>query len=292
MDWTMSERLSAAASFVGPRLARSPRVGVVLGSGLGDFATLVAADVVIPYTEIPGFPVATVDGHAGRYVFGHLDGVAVVVMQGRIHYYEGYDMAEVVMPIRLMRLLGVEAVVLTNAAGGIDPAMAPGTFMLVTDHLSQLVPSPLRGPNLSHLGRRFPDMSQVYDSGLLSLARSAAAAEGIDLREGVYIQTAGPNFETPAEIRMYGRMGADAVGMSTACEAMAARHCGLRVCALSCIANLAAGISPTPLSIEEVYEVSVRRAPEFQRLLRRLIREAGAALPPAERDRPDGRPRA
>ena len=150
--------------------------------------------------------------------------------------------------------------------------------MLVTDHLSFLVPSPLRGANLDGLGPRFPDMSHVYDPGLLDLARTAAAAEAIDLREGVYIQTAGPNFETPAEIRMYGRLGADAVGMSTACEAAAARHCGLRVCALSCIANLAAGISPTPLSIEEVYEVSARRAPDFQRLLRRLIREIGATV--------------
>lgn len=288
----MEGRLAAAAAFVRKSLGVAPRIGVVLGSGLGDFATLVEVDSVISYADIPGFPAATVEGHAGRFVFGHLDGVAVMVMQGRVHYYEGYDMADVVMPIRLMRLLGVEAAVLTNAAGGITPALTPGTFMLVTDHLSFLVPSPLRGANLDGLGPRFPDMSHVYDPGLLDLARTAAAAEAIDLREGVYIQTAGPNFETPAEIRMYGRLGADAVGMSTACEATAARHCGLRVCALSCIANLAAGISPTPLSIEEVYEVSVRRAPEFQRLLRRLIREAGAALPPAGRGRPDGRPRA
>lgn len=274
----MEGRLAAAAAFVRKSLGVAPRIGVVLGSGLGDFATLVEVDSVISYADIPGFPAATVEGHAGRFVFGHLDGVAVMVMQGRVHYYEGYDMADVVMPIRLMRLLGVEAAVLTNAAGGITPALTPGTFMLVTDHLSFLVPSPLRGANLDGLGPRFPDMSHVYDPGLLDLARTAAAAEAIDLREGVYIQTAGPNFETPAEIRMYGRLGADAVGMSTACEAAAARHCGLRVCALSCIANLAAGISPTPLSIEEVYEVSARRAPDFQRLLRRLIREIGSAL--------------
>ena len=278
MGQEMESRLTVAAAVVQQRLAVAPRIGVVLGSGLGDFATLVEVDAVISYADIPGFPAATVEGHAGRFVFGHLDGVAVMVMQGRVHYYEGYDMADVVMPIRLMRRLGVEAVVLTNAAGGITPALTPGTFMLVTDHLSFLVPSPLRGANLDGLGPRFPDMSHVYDPGLLDLARTAAAAEAIDLREGVYIQTAGPNFETPAEIRMYGRLGADAVGMSTACEAAAARHCGLRVCALSCIANLAAGISPTPLSIEEVYEVSARRAPDFQRLLRRLIREIGSAL--------------
>ena len=278
MGQEMESRLTVAAAVVQQRLAVAPRIGVVLGSGLGDFATLVEVDAVISYADIPGFPAATVEGHAGRFVFGHLDGVAVMVMQGRVHYYEGYDMADVVMPIRLMRRLGVEAVVLTNAAGGITPALTPGTFMLVTDHLSFLVPSPLRGANLDGLGPRFPDMSQVYDSGLLDQVRAAAAAEAIELREGVYIQTAGPNFETPAEIRMYGRLGADAVGMSTACEATAARHCGLRVCALSCIANLAAGISPTPLSIEEVYEVSARRAPDFQRLLRRLIREIGASL--------------
>lgn len=271
----MEDRLAKAAAFVRERLGMTPQVGVVLGSGLGDFAALVEADCILPYADIPGFPTTTVEGHAGRFVFGRLDGVPVAVMQGRVHYYEGYDMADVVMPIRLMRLLGVKSVVLTNASGGINPALKPGTFMLVTDHLFFLVPSPLRGANLDSLGLRFPDMSQVYDSDLLDLARKSAAAEGVELHEGVYIQTAGPNFETPAEIRMYGRLGADAVGMSTACEAMAARHCGLRVCALSCIANLAAGISPTPLSIEEVYEVSARQAPVFQRLLRRLIREIG-----------------
>lgn len=188
----MEDRLAKAAAFVRERLGMTPQVGVVLGSGLGDFAALVEADCILPYADIPGFPTTTVEGHAGRFVFGRLDGVPVAVMQGRVHYYEGYDMADVVMPIRLMRLLGVKSVVLTNASGGINPALKPGTFMLVTDHLFFLVPSPLRGANLDSLGLRFPDMSQVYDSDLLDLARKSAAAEGVELHEGVYIQTAGP----------------------------------------------------------------------------------------------------
>ncbi len=255
----------------------SPRLGLVLGSGWGEFVEELTISAVIPFADLPGFPASTVIGHAGCLVLGFLDDVPLAVFQGRLHYYEGYDMADVVMPIRLLCLLGVEAVVLTNAAGGITTAMTPGSLMLVTDHISCLVPSPLRGENLDELGPRFPDMSEVYDRQLRQLARQAAKAEQINLQEGIYIQTAGPNFETPAEISMYGHLGADAVGMSTACEAVAARHCGLRVCAIAGISNLAAGISSNKLSVEEVYETSRRSAPTFRRLLRRLLREIAAA---------------
>ncbi len=276
---TQEEKLADSWAYVQAQAPFSPALAVVLGSGLGDFAESLEIKKSIDYASIPDFPVATVQGHRGRFLFALLEGVPLLILQGRCHYYEGYDADDAVLPIRLARLLGVKIIVLTNASGGINPDFQPGDFMLLTDHISFLLPSPLRGANLDQLGPRFPDMSEVYDRGLRDCVLAAAREESIALQQGVYIQTPGPNFETPAEIRFCRLAGADAVGMSTVGEAIAARHCGLRVCALSCIANLAAGISSQPLSIEEVYTTSVLVAPAFGRLLRRaLLRLAAEEL--------------
>lgn len=229
-----------------------PKAALVLGSGLGGFAE--ALDVVceVPYSDIPGFPVSTVPGHAGKFIFGYLDGAPVVCMQGRIHYYEGYELSDVVLPARLMHLLGAELLFLTNASGGVNPKFDAGDFMLITDHIMLFFPNPLVGANIEELGTRFPDMSHVYDPELCDIIRGVAKDAGIEMQEGVYCQLTGPCFETPAEVRMLGVLGADAVGMSTAVEAVAARHCGMRVCGISCVCNKGAGLSPTPLTHEEV----------------------------------------
>ena len=244
-----------------------PEIAVVLGSGLGSIADSIEQECAVSYSEIPGFPVSTVAGHKGRFVFGRVREVPVVLMQGRVHYYEGYDMQEVVLPIRLMAGLGLKRMILTNAAGGICTDYQVGDFMLITDQISSLVPSPLRGPNPDSLGPRFPDMSAVYDAGMSEAIRKSAVKLGIDLREGVYLQTGGPQYETPAEIRMIRAWGADAVGMSTACEAIAARHMGIRLAGISCITNMAAGVSSNPLSHAEVEQIGREKAGLFQRLL-------------------------
>ena len=244
-----------------------PEVAVVLGSGLGDYADDIRVETVINYEEIEGFPVSTVLGHKGQFVFGYVKDVPVVIMQGRVHYYEGYEITDVVLPIRLMGKLGAKILFLTNAAGGIGDGMKAGDLMLISDQIGNLVPPVLRGPNMDELGIRFPDMSEVYDRELREIIRDTARQYDIPLREGVYIQTPGPSYETPAEIRVFKAIGADAVGMSTACEAAAARHMGMRVCGISCISNLAAGISPTPLTHEEVRETADRVAPLFKMLL-------------------------
>jgi purine-nucleoside phosphorylase len=244
-----------------------PRVGLVLGSGLGAFGDTLRDPVAVSYDALPGFPRSTVPGHAGRYVFGYVGETPVAVMQGRVHLYEGYDVSDVVLPVRLMRAMGAEILFVTNASGGIRPDLTAGRLMLIRDHISSFVPNPLRGENIDELGIRFPDMSCAYDTELRELIREKAAALGIDLAEGTYVQLPGPSFETPAEIRMLAVLGCDAVGMSTAVEVIAARHAGMRVCGVSCVANLAAGISPCPLSMEEVMAASNAAAPEFKRLL-------------------------
>ncbi len=248
-----------------------PVTAVVLGSGLGGYADEMEQVASVEYREIQGFPVSTVPGHRGRFVFGYVEDVPVVVMQGRVHYYEGYDIHDVVLPIRLMKLMGAENLLLTNAAGGIQEGMQPGDFMMIEDHITQFVPSPLTGPNVESLGERFPDMSQVYDQGIRKVIAETAKRLEIDLKRGVYIQFTGPNFETPAEIRMARTLGADAVGMSTAVEAMAARHMGMRVGGISVISNLACGISPMPLSHEEVQMAADEAAPYFKQLLTQVI---------------------
>ncbi|MGN1025578.1 MAG: purine-nucleoside phosphorylase [Faecousia sp.] len=245
----------------------TPEIGIVLGSGLGDFARLVDRKAEVSYASLPGFPVSTVAGHAGKLIFGYVRAVPVVVMQGRVHYYEGYSMNEVVAPIRLMGLLGAKKLLLTNAAGGVNTSFTPGDLMLITDHISAFVPSPLRGENPEELGPRFPDMSRVYDEEMGQAVLEAGEKLGQKLRQGVYLQWQGPNYETPAEIRMFRTLGADAVGMSTVCEAIAARHMGLRVCAVSCITNMACGILPQPLSHEEVQQTADRVKDKFQALV-------------------------
>lgn len=263
--------LQNALAYIRTRTDFVPQIAIVLGSGLGGFAERVDVQTAVDYTDIPGFPHSTVAGHAGRFLFGTLGSVPVVLMQGRVHYYEGYTMQQVVMPIRLMRLLGANILLLTNAAGGINPAFHAGDLMCITGQIASFVPSPLIGPNDDSLGVRFPDMSHIYDETLADCIRSVASELHIPLQNGVYVQTTGPQYESPQEIRMYGLLGADAVGMSTACEAVAAVHAGLRVCGISCISNLAAGISPVPLSHAEVQQTADRTAPLFRSLVENAV---------------------
>ena len=248
-----------------------PKVAIVLGSGLGDYADQIKIETTIDYTDIDGFPTSTVAGHKGRFVFGYVKQVPVVIMQGRVHYYEGYSMQDVVLPTRLMGVMGAKKILLTNAAGGVNPSFRPGDFMLITDHITTAVPSPLIGPNIEELGTRFPDMSEVYSKNLQKIIRKSAKDCGIPLQEGVYVQLTGPNYETPAEIRMVRSWGADAVGMSTACEAMAARHMGMEVCGISCITNMAAGVSDAKLNHGEVLETADRVAKDFEKLVTDVI---------------------
>lgn len=264
-------KLQKAVKYIREKTDFVPRVALVLGSGLGDFAE--GDDVIceIDYSEIPEFPTSSVFGHRGRFVFKYINGVPTVIMQGRVHFYEGYDIHDVVLPIRVMKLLGVETLFLTNAAGGINKDFSEGALMMITDHISSLVPSPLTGKNIDELGVRFPDMSTVYDKELRNVIRDAADKLSIKLFEGVYIQTSGPNYETPAEIRAYEKWGADAVGMSTACEAMAARHAGMRVCGISCISNMAAGLNAAPLSHEDIKKMAERIGGDFKKLVAEAI---------------------
>ena len=244
-----------------------PKVAIVLGSGLGNFAKVVDVKAELPYSEIEGFPVSTVPGHAGKFIFGYIQEVPVVLMQGRVHYYEGYPITDVVLPTRLMKMMGAQILFLTNASGGINPACHAGAFMMLKDHISCFAPNPLIGPNLDELGTRFPDMSHVYDEDLQEIIRSTAKENDIELFEGVYAQLTGPSFESPAEIQMLHKMGVDAVGMSTVVEAIAANHMGMKICGVSCVCNLAAGMSPTPLTHEEVQEAANAAAPKFEKLL-------------------------
>lgn len=252
-----------------------PKVALVLGSGLGDYASQIRVEQSVDYHEIEGFPVSTVAGHAGKFLFGYIGEVPVVCMQGRVHYYEGYSMQEVVLPVRLMRQLGAEVLFLTNAAGGIKTGMKAGDLMLLTGQIASFVPSPLIGANIEELGPRFPDMSEIYDRKLQCIAKKCAAELGIDLWEGTYLQFTGPAYESPQEVAMARLLGADAVGMSTACEAVAANHMGMQIVGISCISNLACGISPKPLSHEEVQEAADKVAPVFQRLVTQMIKEIG-----------------
>jgi len=253
-----------------------PKVALVLGSGLGGYADEIDVVTTINYDEIDGIPVSTVPGHKGRFVFGHVKNVPVVIMQGRVHYYEGYPMSDVVLPIRLMSLLGAEYLFLTNACGGINKSYSVGDFMLISDHLLLTVPSPLIGENIDEIGTRFPDMSEVYKKELRDKIKDAAKFLDINLQEGVYYQYSGPNYETPAEIIALRNLGADVVGMSTACEAVAANHMGMKICGISCVSNLASGMSDTPLSHKEVQEMADQAAPRFKALLTESIVRFGS----------------
>ena len=269
------ERLQRCYKSIEDKIPFRPRLALVLGSGLGDYAERIEIESSIDYHEITDFPVSTVSGHKGRFVFGHIGTVPVVIMQGRVHFYEGYSIEEVVLPERLMHLMGAEILFLTNACGSANPAYQAGDFMLLTDHILYSVPNPLIGANAEELGVRFPDMSEVYDPALRKEIFACAKDLGISLREGVYMQFSGPSFETPAEVRMAHILGADAVGMSTACEAVAGRHCGMRICGISCISNLGAGLSEEPLSDEDVKVVANRVAPLFKKLVTEAIIRIG-----------------
>ncbi len=264
----MMESLRAAADFL--RKLGEPEVAVVLGSGLGDVLPI-EDERVVRFTEVPGFPAPTAPGHKGEIAIGVLGEKEVLVQRGRLHYYEGYSPEEVVFPVRTYALLGVKVLVLTNAAGGIAEGLAPGDLVLIRDHINMLGFNPLRGPNPEELGPRFPDMTHAYDPELRRIAHEVALELGIELREGVYLATMGPSYETPAEIRAFRALGADLVGMSTVPEVIAARHAGMRVLAVSCVTNLAAGIAKHPLSHEEVLEIGRRKAAELGRLLAKLI---------------------
>ncbi len=265
------EKLMKCFDCVKEKISFKPELALILGSGLGDYADTMDVRETLDYHDIEGFPVSTVPGHKGRFVFGYAGGVPIVAMQGRVHYYEGYKPQDVVLPIRLMKLMGAETLFITNAAGGINRSFNAGDFMLITDHISMAVPSPLIGENIGELGVRFPDMSEVYSRRLRRIVENAAVTAGVPLRKGVYLQTTGPQYETPAEIRAYERLGADAVGMSTAIEAIAARHAGMEICGISCISNLAAGISANPLTHAEVQETADRAAPLFRKLVTQAI---------------------
>lgn len=250
----------------------TPRAALILGSGLGAFTQEIDHVVcTIPYKNIPGFPVSTVSGHNGRFIMGYVDDIPIVCMDGRVHYYEGYTPQEVVLPIRVMRALGAEFLFITNAAGGIHSDYVPGTLVLVRDHISLFVPNPLLGPNDQRIGTRFPDMTDVYDPHLRSLIQRAAEYEDIPLETGVYCQLSGPSYESPAEIQVLKVIGADMVGMSTVMEAIAAKHAGMKISCISLITNMAAGISATPLSHEEVKVAGLQAEPVFKRLLRAAI---------------------
>lgn len=274
----ISEKLQKSYDSFCKKVDFKPDVAIVLGSGLGNYADRIRVVQELDYHEIEGFPVSTVPGHAGKFIFGYVQDVPVVCMKGRVHYYEGYPISDVVLPVRLMGRMGARILFLTNASGGINPAFCAGDFMLIRDHISLFAPNPLIGQNPEELGVRFPDMSHVYDEELQEILRHAAAECGIRLQEGVYVQLTGPSFESPAEIRLLHRLGADAVGMSTVVEAIAANHMGMRICGVSCVSNLAAGMTENPLSHEEVQEASRQAAPRFEKLVSAAVAKFGKEL--------------
>ena len=271
MSTNLSRAVSEAAEYLRARLPARPDLALVLGSGLGGLADQIEAPVYIPYGQIPHFPVSTAPGHAGRFVFGRLSGRMVLCMQGRFHYYEGHDMAAIALPVRVLKALGCRALVLTNAAGGVNWDFSVGDFMLITDHINFMGANPLRGENDDAIGPRFCDMTHVYTPEFQQTARQVAAQQGITLREGVYLGYMGPSFETPAEIRAFRTLGADAVGMSTVPEAIAASHCGLPVLGVSLITNMAAGMAGKRLSGDEVIEIANQRGPVFQDFIRTVV---------------------
>ena len=265
------EKLMKCYESVRKKVDFVPKVALVLGSGLGDYGDSIQIEQVLDYHDIDGFPVSTVQGHKGRFLFGYVENVPVVIMQGRVLYYDGYPISDVVLPTRLMKMMGAEVLFLTNAAGGVNFDFQAGGFMMITDQISNFVPSPLIGPNEEKLGMRFPDMSEIYDKDLQHVIRAAAGELGIALKEGTYVQLSGPNFETPAEVRMCRILGGDAVGMSTACEAVAANHMGMKICGISCISNLGCGMTDQPLTHIEVQETADRVAPLFKALVTKTI---------------------
>ncbi len=269
------EKLQGCLKSVREKTDFVPKVAIVLGSGLGDYANDIEVVSEIAYSDIEGFPVSTVPGHAGKFIFGYVKGVPVVCMKGRVHYYEGYPISDVVLPTRLMKLMGAETLFLTNASGGINPSFSAGDFMMLTDHISLWAPNPLIGQNIDELGTRFPDMTHVYDVEIQNIIRDVAATEGIKLQEGIYAQLTGPSFESPAEIQLLHKLDVDAVGMSTVVEAIAANHMGMKICGISCVCNLAAGMTDNPLTHEEVQQAAADAAPKFKKLVTEVVARLG-----------------
>lgn len=267
----MIEKLRIAADYLGSRISAKPTVGIVLGSGLGNFATQISTISEIPYEDIPGFPVSTVKGHSGKLIFGELEGKQVVAMAGRFHCYEGYSASEIVFPIRVMKLLGVKNLLLSNAAGGVNRDFKVGDLMLIRDHVSQFVPNPLVGKNIDELGTRFPDMAEPYSIELIGKAKNLAAQAGFSIQEGVYVCVTGPTFETPAEYRMVDSIGGDAVGMSTVQEVIAAVHMGVRCFAVSVITDLGLREEEAPISHEEVLEAARNAEPKLSLIFKGII---------------------
>lgn len=267
------KKVNECLKYIQEKVNFVPEIAVILGSGLGYFAEEIEKVAEVQYSEIPGFPQSTVVGHVGRFVFGYVGEAKVVIMQGRVHFYEGYPMSDVVLPIRVMHGLGAKKLIVTNAAGGSNASFKAGDLMLITDHISSFVPSPLIGKNLEELGPRFPDMTEVYDKDLREIARAVAKEQGVAIQEGVYVQLSGPNYETPAEIRMLQTLGADAVGMSTVCEAMVANHMGMKICGISCITNMASGLSTEQLDHKEVQETADRVSDSYRKLVRGIIQK-------------------
>ena len=253
-----------------------PKVAIVLGSGLGNYADDIKIECEVDYHDIEGFPISTVPGHAGKFIFGYVKDVPVVCMKGRVHFYEGYPISDVVLPTRLMKLMGAEILFLTNASGGLNTSFCAGDFMIITDHISCFAPNPLIGPNIDELGTRFPDMTHVYDEDLRDIIEKTAKDHNIKVQKGVYAQLTGPSFESPAEIRMLRTLGVDAVGMSTVVEAVAANHMGMKICGISCVCNLAAGMSANPLTHEEVQAAANEAAPRFKKLVTESVIKFGA----------------
>jgi purine-nucleoside phosphorylase len=268
---TLYERAEHAARRIRAGWSEEPRVALVLGSGLGAFGDDLQDAVTISYEEIPGFARPTVEGHTGRLILGRVEGVPVIVMQGRFHYYEGYSFDEVVFPVRSLGVLGIKALVLTNAAGGINVEFDQGSLMVISDHLNLMGANPLLGPNDDRFGPRFPDMSEVYSREYQEIAVAEAHAMGLELRRGIYAAMSGPSYETPAEIRMLRTLGADVVGMSTVPEAIVARHMGMNILGISCVTNMAAGLLDQPINHDEVIETGERVHETFKELLRRVI---------------------
>lgn len=267
----MQQKIKDATAFIQEKITKQPTIGLILGSGLGMLADDITNPVKIKYDAIPNFPVSTVAGHAGQLVIGELNGLTVIAMQGRFHYYEGYGLDAVTFPVRVMKALGVKKLIVTNAAGGVNTSFTPGDLMLITDHINNTAQNPLIGPNDADLGVRFPDMSTAYDRGLQVMAREVATGLDLDLKEGVYVWNTGPTYETPAEIKMLQAVGGDAVGMSTVPEVVVARHAGIDVLGISCISNMAAGILDQPLNHEEVIETTEKVRASFLALVKALV---------------------
>lgn len=269
------DRLNKAANYIKSKTNSSPKIGIVLGSGLGVYVERIEEPTVIPYEDIPGFPQTSVEGHDGKLIIGKTEGVDVAVFQGRFHFYEGHALEDVVMPVRVLSLLGVEKLILTNASGGINTSYVPGDLVCITDHINMTGNNPLIGPNHAELGPRFPDMTRAYDPKLREAIHTAAKNIGIDLKEGVYAGVLGPTYETPAEIKMLKTIGGDLVGMSTVPEAIAAHHAGLRVSGVACVTNMAAGIGGEKLTHEDVKIVAQKAMQKFSDLVSAAVKEMG-----------------